>query len=165
LNDRARVDGLTGLYLRRYFMERLHTEIQVAKRYKTDFYIMMLDIDFFKKVNDTYGHLAGDKVLSSIAKILSDSVRPGDIIGRYGGEEFIILLPMVTKKQVSEIAENIRKNVEKQKFTEDNETFTTTISIGITKYIETLNEDNLISIADNALYQAKKEGRNKVVMM
>lgn len=165
INDRARVDGLTGLYLRRYFMERLHTEIQVAKRYKTDFYIMMLDIDFFKKVNDTYGHLAGDKVLSSIAKILSDSVRPGDIIGRYGGEEFIILLPMVTKKQVSEIAENIRKNVEKQKFTEDNETFTTTISIGITKYIETLNEDNLISIADNALYQAKKEGRNKVVMM
>lgn len=165
LNDRARVDGLTGLYLRRYFMERLHTEIQVAKRYKTDFYIMMLDIDFFKKVNDTYGHLAGDKVLSSIAKILSDSVRPGDIIGRYGGEEFIILLPMVTKKQVSEIAENIRKNVEKQKFTENNETFTTTISIGITKYIESLNEDNLISIADNALYQAKKEGRNKVVMM
>ncbi len=165
LNDRSRVDGLTGLYLRRYFMERLHTEIQVAKRYKTDFYIMMLDIDFFKKVNDTYGHLAGDKVLTAIAKILSDSVRPGDIIGRYGGEEFIILLPMVTKKQVLEIAENIRKNVEKQKFTDNNETFNTTISIGITKYIESLNEDNLISIADNALYQAKKEGRNKVVMM
>jgi diguanylate cyclase (GGDEF)-like protein len=95
-------------------MERLHTEIQVAKRYKTDFYIMMLDIDFFKKVNDTYGHLAGDKVLSSIAKILSDSVRPGDIIGRYGGEEFIILLPMIAKKQVLEIAENIRKNIEKK---------------------------------------------------
>jgi diguanylate cyclase (GGDEF)-like protein len=103
--------------------------------------------------------------LSAIAKILSDSVRPGDIIGRYGGEEFIILLPMIAKKQVLEIAENIRKNVEKQKFTDNNETFTTTISIGITKYIESLNEDNLISIADNALYQAKKEGRNKVVMM
>ncbi|MDD5021436.1 MAG: GGDEF domain-containing protein [Endomicrobiaceae bacterium] len=165
LNDRARVDGLTGLYLRRYFMERLHTEIQVAKRYKTDFYIMMLDIDFFKKVNDTYGHVVGDKVLSTISKIITSSVRPGDIIGRYGGEEFIVILPMALKKQAIEIAEKIRKNIQTYKFIENNISFSATISIGVTKYTENLNEDNLISIADNALYQAKKEGRNKVVLI
>lgn len=165
LNDRSRVDGLTGLYLRRYFMERLHTEIQVAKRYKTDFYIMMLDIDFFKKVNDTYGHVIGDKVLIAISKILTAFVRPGDIVGRYGGEEFIILLPMVLKKQALEIAEKIRTNIQIYKFIENDVSFSTTISIGITKYTETLNEDALISIADNALYQAKKEGRNKVVII
>lgn len=165
LNDRARVDGLTGLYLRRYFMERLHTEIQIAKRYKTDFYVMMLDIDYFKKVNDTYGHVIGDKVLIAISKILTTFVRPGDIVGRYGGEEFIILLPMVLKKQALEIAENIRTNIEMYKFIENNISFSTTISIGITKYTENLNEDTLISIADNALYQAKKEGRNKVVLI
>ena len=164
LQEKARVDGLTGLYLRRYFMERLYTEFQRSKRYKTDFYILMLDIDFFKKINDTYGHLVGDKVLVAISKVLSKSVRPGDLIGRYGGEEFIVLLPMVSEEQVLNIAETIRSSVQKTRFNENNFTFSVTISIGISKYQNNTSSNDVISIADKALYQAKQSGRNKIVM-
>ncbi|MGE4385339.1 MAG: GGDEF domain-containing protein [Endomicrobiaceae bacterium] len=164
LQEKARVDGLTGLYLRRHFMERLYTEFQRSKRYKTDFYILMLDIDFFKKINDTYGHLIGDKVLVAVAKILSKSVRPGDLIGRYGGEEFIVLLPMASQEQVTAIAENIRSTVQKTRFNENNFTFSVTISIGIAKYRNNTTSNDVISLADKALYDAKQTGRNKIIL-
>lgn len=164
LQEKARIDGLTGLYLRRYFMERLYIEFQRSKRYKTDFYILMLDIDFFKKVNDTYGHLVGDKVLVAVSKILFKSVRPGDLTGRYGGEEFIVLLPMVSEEQVLQIAENIRSSVQKTKFNENNFTFSVTISIGIAKYNNNTTSNDVISLADKALYEAKQTGRNKIII-
>ena len=162
LNERARTDGLTGLYLRRYFIERLKNEIKRSKRYKTEFFVMMADLDFFKKINDTYGHLVGDKVLSTVSKIFTNSLRIEDLAARYGGEEFVFIIASSDKNFVLEIAENIRKKVEETIFVEEDKTFSVTISIGIVKNENKLNYRNIIALADKALYKAKKEGRNKV---
>ncbi len=164
LKEKARVDGLTGLYLKRYFLGKLYSEIERAKRYKNDFYLMMLDIDHFKNINDTYGHLIGDEVLVATAKTISSSVRKSDIVGRYGGEEFIIILPAITQDKVLEIAENIRKNLKNISFTGNNKPFFVTISIGISKYDKGTDIDTLIGNADNALYKAKNSGRDNIVI-
>lgn len=164
LKEKSRIDGLTGLYLKRYFIEKMHSEIERVKRYKTDFYIMMSDIDFFKKINDTYGHLTGDKVLKETAKIILNSVRPGDIVGRYGGEEFIVLLPTISEQKVLDIAENIRETIKNTVFEEKNHKFNITISIGICKYVKDTKFNTLISNVDKALYDAKHSGRNKVII-
>lgn len=164
INEKSRNDGLTGLYLKRYFMERLTYEIQREKRYLGGFYILMLDIDFFKQVNDKYGHLVGDKVLFSVAKTITDCVRPGDIVGRYGGEEFIIFMPMAADDKVLEVAKNIKNGVESKKYIENSEEFNVTISIGIAKYPqEASTVDGIINAADKALYKAKQAGRNKII--
>ncbi len=164
LEEKSRIDGLTGLYLKRYFIEKLNSEYERVKRYGTNFYLIMLDIDYFKKVNDTYGHLVGDKVLKEIAHIISSSVRPGDIVGRYGGEEFIILLPSISKEAVIGIAEKIRKTVEKTVFKENNIEFATTISIGICEYMPNTKPTKLIDNVDKALYESKKKGRNRTTI-
>ncbi len=160
--EKSRIDGLTGLYLKRYFIEKLNSEYERVKRYGTNFYLIMLDIDYFKKVNDTYGHLVGDKVLKEIAHIISNSVRPGDIVGRYGGEEFIVLLPSISKEAVTDIAEKIRTTVEKTTFKENNIEFGTTISIGICEYMPNTKPTKLIDNVDKALYESKKCGRNRI---
>lgn len=162
LEEKSRIDGLTGLYLKRYFIEKLNSEFERVKRYNTSFYLMMLDIDYFKKVNDTYGHLTGDTVLKTITGIISASTRPGDIVGRYGGEEFIVLLPSIKKDAVLKIAENIRKTVEKTVFKENSIEFGTTISIGICEYIPNTKPTKLIDNVDKALYESKKNGRNRI---
>ena len=164
LKEKARIDGLTGLYLKRYFLGKLYSEIERAKRYNTDFYLMMLDIDHFKKINDTYGHLIGDEVLRATASTISSSVRRGDIVGRYGGEEFIIILPAITQDKALEIAENIRKSLKNISFTGNNKSFFVTISIGISKYDKDTDIDTLIGNADDALYKAKKSGRDNIVV-
>ncbi|MCL2390096.1 MAG: GGDEF domain-containing protein [Endomicrobia bacterium] len=165
ISERTRTDGLTGLYLKRYFMERLQSEIQREKRYSGGFYILMLDIDYFKRVNDKYGHLVGDKVLCAMAKILVDCIRPGDLVGRYGGEEFIIFMPWVTKDEAVSTAWKIVKTAEKKKYRENNEEFNVTISIGLSNYPNDAKSiDQIISTSDKALYKAKQEGRNRVVV-
>jgi len=164
LNERARLDGLTGLYIRRYFVERLANEIKRSKRYNTDFYIMMADLDFFKKINDTYGHLAGDKVLIEVSKIFKNSLRPVDLAARYGGEEFIFLLPDVSQEEVLNIAEQIRTKIKAIKFVEADKNFSVTVSIGIVKYENKLKAKNIIELADKALYKAKQEGRDRVFL-
>ncbi|MCL2145037.1 MAG: GGDEF domain-containing protein [Endomicrobia bacterium] len=165
ISERSRNDGLTGLYLKRYFMERLESEIQREKRYSGGFYIIMLDIDHFKNVNDKYGHLTGDKVLCAIAKILVDCARSGDLIGRYGGEEFIIFMPMATQYEARSAAEEINALVGNKKYKEDGKTFSVTISAGISSYPKDGKTiEQIINAADKALYKAKQEGRNRVVL-
>ncbi|MCL2389174.1 MAG: GGDEF domain-containing protein [Elusimicrobia bacterium] len=164
VRKRSRNDGLTGLYLRRYFMERFQSEIQREKRYSGGFCIFMMDIDFFKKINDTYGHLTGDKVLCAVAKTIFNCVRPGDLVGRYGGEEFIALLPMIDPEQAYEIAQTIRSLVRQKGFEQNDNKFSISISIGISRYPEDgTTVEELTSAADKALYHAKQNGRNMVV--
>jgi diguanylate cyclase (GGDEF)-like protein len=163
VQERSREDGLTGLYLRRYFIERLQAEVQRAKRYSTGFALLMMDIDDFKKVNDTYGHLKGDEVLSLVAWVFKQCTRPGDLICRYGGEEFAILLPLAGRDQTLEIAEKIRKGVESTLFTmpaDPGKKFGITISIGVSYFPS--SEATLIPSADKALYWVKANGKNSI---
>jgi len=155
-------DFLTNLYNKRTIIKFLEKEIEFSKKNKVTFSILMLDIDHFKKINDTYGHLMGDKVLKKLANILKQNVREKDLVGRYGGEEFLIVLPNTSKSRAKDIAERIRKSVEKTLFPEN---IRITISIGVTEYLFKDNISTLIERADQALYKAKKEGRNRVVIL
>lgn len=165
VQERSRNDGLTGLYLRRYFLERLQTEIHRARRYGTAFSLIMIDIDHFKAINDRFGHLIGDKVLCSVARSCVDCVRPGDLVGRYGGEEFIVLLPMSDEDTVSVTAREISRMVSKREYAENGSRFTVTVSAGISTYNrDTVSSaEELIMAADQALYWVKTHGRNGVM--
>lgn len=163
VTERSRNDGLTGLYRRSYFIERFQSEIKRAERYKTVFSLLMLDIDHFKKVNDTYGHLTGDDVLRILAEIFKKHVRPGDLIGRYGGEEFLILLHMVSPDETLKIANTIKCAVSEHEFYAKDVKFNITISTGISRYpSDGITSEELLSAADHALYWVKASGRNGI---
>jgi diguanylate cyclase (GGDEF)-like protein len=163
VRERSRHDGLTGLYLRRYFIERLQAEIQRGKRYRSHFALLMLDIDYFKQVNDTYGHLLGDKVLCTIARLLVDSVRPGDLVGRFGGEEFIILLPFASSEEALRRAQAIQRLLAQREFSSGKAAFRVTVSIGIGCYPQDGGKaDELVAAADRAMYRVKEGGRNGI---
>jgi diguanylate cyclase (GGDEF)-like protein len=163
VQERSRIDGLTGLYLRRYFLERFNLEIQRAKRYASIFSVLMIDIDFFKKVNDNYGHLVGDDVLRQLAQIIINNASPSALLGRYGGEEFIILLPLVTQKESVNVAKKINAAVNETLFKAENNTFHLSLSIGISHYpSDGTNLKDLLGCADHALYWVKTHGRNSV---
>jgi len=160
-------DGLTGLYNRRSSMERIRTNMSYAKRHSFPVSLLMLDIDHFKRVNDTYGHLAGDQVLATVAKIALSTVRTEDILGRYGGEEFI-LFALHTDLAGSEVlAERIRSKIEQEIIVieDDPRSIRTTVSIGIASIVSgnDYHLDKLISVADINLYKAKDRGRNCIV--
>lgn len=161
-------DYLTGLYNRRFFMERFFEEMAWSVRYKEPLSLMMLDIDFFKKINDTYGHGCGDEILKQISNALLSVLRAEDIVARYGGEEFIILLPNTNLEGALTAAEKLRVTVQDRNFLceSGNIRLSVTISIGITIYNgETEpSPDRLIGQADDALYSAKEGGRNRVVV-
>lgn len=158
-------DELTGLLDRSYLLDRFSEEFTRAERYDRDLSIILLDLDDFKKVNDDYGHLAGDEVLSRVGEMLSDTVRESDIIGRYGGEEFCLVLPETTVEEAIEFAERIRKTIEKLEFeTDRDEPFAVTASVGVTERQSTDEEiRQMIGRADRALYQAKDRGKNQVI--
>lgn len=164
LRESSLRDGLTGLYNRRFLEEYIEQEQAQIQRDGSAYDIMMIDIDFFKLVNDTYGHDAGDIVIKSLADILKASIRESDMAIRYGGEEFLILLRHSTHEATMRIASKIHASFKEKKFSFDNETIEKTLSIGIAK----LPDDNdsiwkVIKYADTALYEAKNTGRDKIV--
>lgn len=164
VQELSQKDGLTSLYIRRVFNEFLEEEFLRAKRYNTKLCLIILDIDFFKKLNDKYGHLFGDKVLFSIAQIILDQIKLPITASRYGGEEFVLICPNVTKAQAFDIAENIRKKVKEFEFMYNRTMVHTTISGGIAEYTAKMKKSNdLLEKADKNLYKAKKSGRNKII--
>jgi len=159
--DMAVTDSLTGLYVRRYFMVKLQEEIHRAERYKKRLSVIMADLDRFKKINDTYGHDAGDRALRTISKFLQKNIRDVDAIARYGGEEFVMLIPDADKEAAFCLAERLRDELAKVEL-EDLPPIT--ISLGIATYpSDGTDLEELIKKADAAMYEAKKQGRNKVV--
>ena len=167
LKKLAITDGLTGAFNYRFFKEQLAKELIRADRHKNNVSIVMLDIDYFKNYNDTYGHPAGDTVLRTIAEILNNNVRNIDIAARYGGEEFALILVETDKVSAGIVANKLKQLVEYYKF-EHEETQPNgklTVSMGIATFPENgKSPDELISLADKRLYIAKKEGRNRVVL-
>ncbi|QLG88123.1 diguanylate cyclase [Chitinibacter bivalviorum] len=164
LKRRATTDSLTGLANRAYFMESATQEIQRAKRYQRKVCILMLDIDFFKRVNDTYGHHVGDQVIQAMAYVCKNTLRDIDILGRIGGEEFTALLPETRLDQAYEVAERLRCNIEKHVvvLTDGREIYFTS-SIGVSEIRnDDLAVDSLLKRADEALYESKHAGRNRV---
>lgn len=168
IEQEARTDFLTKLYNRRFIEETLNALIIKANRDELIFALMILDIDHFKKVNDIYGHDAGDMVLKDLALIMTSTVRSEDVIGRWGGEEFIIIKSSPVKEDINimkEIAERIRSAVESHVFCVSGNSFSITVSVGVTTWVNKYDDINsLIRRADNALYKAKNTGRNKVVV-
>jgi diguanylate cyclase (GGDEF)-like protein len=158
------IDGLTQIYNKRYFLETLEREISRSHRYRRELSLIMFDIDHFKKINDTYGHLAGDYVLKQLASVIKARIRREDIMARYGGEEFTIILPEIDIFNAAQFADKIRKLVEKTVFKFEETKIPVTISVGVSSINTDLtNPLDFIKIADDKLYQAKSEGRNKVV--
>jgi diguanylate cyclase (GGDEF)-like protein len=159
----AVTDSLTGLYVRRYFYERLGEELQRSKKYNFELAFIMVDIDDFKKCNDTYGHMVGDVVIKDIARMIKESVRDIDIVGRYGGEEFVIALPETGIESARQVAERLRTKVGGKAFKAYDENLKLTISMGLAIYPADAAElDDLIEKADQALYAAKNSGKNVV---
>lgn len=157
-------DGLTNLYNRRYLEGRLHKELAYSKRFHKPLTVLMADIDFFKRLNDTHGHQAGDHALRTFGEILTNSLREYDVVARYGGEEFVVLLPSTPKNQGGSIAERIRVSVARHDFKFRQISYSLTTSIGVAAYPENADTpEGLVRKADFALYQAKGQGRNQVV--
>lgn len=163
LKNQAIRDPLTSLYNRRYFEEEVKKRISQAQQSNGIYSVLMSDIDFFKRVNDTYGHKIGDKVLIELASACDKALRDGDIVARYGGEEFVIYLADVDAQMAKVVAERLRNTISELRVpTDDGRTVQFTISIGISSSKISDNIDTLIKTADEALYKAKQNGRNRV---
>lgn len=161
LEKMASIDKLTNIYNRRMIDDFLKQEVEIEKRHSNGLSVILIDIDHFKDVNDTYGHQMGDIVLSKIAELITINSRKSDIQGRYGGEEFIIICPQTTCNQALILAEKIRVSIEEFTFEQIGKK---TISLGISSFEENDAEEDLVKKADIALYQAKNTGRNKVIV-
>jgi diguanylate cyclase (GGDEF)-like protein len=165
LRSLASRDGLTGLFNHRYFQDFIEAELSKGIRYERPFSLIMLDIDFFKKINDEYGHPVGDTVLKEMSAMIEQTVRKCDVVSRYGGEEFAIVLPETTLKGAVILAERLRKIVEQLVVKVNDENIRITVSLGLTVWepgLAVTNKAGIIDAADKALYKSKKNGRNKV---
>lgn len=155
-------DYLTGLSNRQKLDEALGHEINCATRYTSSFSTIMLDLDYFKKINDTYGHQVGDGVLIEVSAILQQYTRKTDIVGRWGGEEFMIICPEIDGQDGEKLAEKIRAKIEQYSFKVIGNI---TASLGVSIYKQSDQDKSVVERADKALYQAKEQGRNRVVML
>lgn len=165
LQETSQRDGLTGLYNRNYFDEQISSESFSARRHERPLSLVMIDIDYFKKVNDIYGHQGGDEVLRVVAFKLLKTLRASDTLARYGGEEFALILPHLSKQEGIAVAERLRRIIENEVIEYDGQKIKVTISLGVSDFIIGDTPDKLIKDADTALYLAKNEGRNRVKVL
>jgi diguanylate cyclase (GGDEF)-like protein len=168
LNSKSYLDELTQLYNRRYYNEHYPIEFKRAQRYQHELSIMFIDIDDFKNINDTYGHVVGDNILQNVATFIQNYTRSSDIGIRYGGDEFLILLPETTRESAFEVAEKLKKSVGNLTVNIDGQfdEVAINLSIGIANYPrDTIEPQMLIELADRALYKAKKAGKDRIVMV
>jgi two-component system cell cycle response regulator len=166
LEELSSTDGLTGIANRRYLMEMLELEFLRSERYQSWLSLIMCDLDHFKAINDRYGHQAGDQALVTVATLLKEGLRKHDIVGRYGGEEFALVLPETNLEGARVVGERYRALIEGLSFTTSGVSLSLTASFGVVSYPhnDILGVDDLIRRADRALYDAKAGGRNKVVV-
>lgn len=163
LETQSRTDGLTGVLRRQAFVDRMQEEFKRAEVFRTDFSVLMIDIDHFKAVNDAHGHPAGDAVLARIGRVLMESFYETDVVGRYGGEEFVVLLPRSEFAGVMRKAEALRRRIESERIAAGLGHLQVTVSIGAARYPDAgRTPEELIASADKALYRAKEAGRNRV---
>ncbi len=163
----AQIDVLTGISNRRHLFELAELEFEIAMRYQQSLSVIMFDLDHFKKVNDSYGHAAGDQVLKSVTQLVCSMLRSADVFGRYGGEEFVILLPMTNAQEAYALAERIRKNVELLRVPSERGSVAVTLSTGIVELVHNSQPDtveSLIRDADSLMYSAKQAGRNRIAI-
>ncbi|OJY28612.1 MAG: GGDEF domain-containing protein [Myxococcales bacterium 68-20] len=164
--DAALRDGLTRTYNKKFFQDRLETEFAYAKRHKSMLSLVMFDVDFFKRVNDTYGHLAGDAVLVHLARITQATIRTEDVLARYGGEEFAVICRGIALLNAGVLGERLRARVEQENFDYQGTRLPVTISVGVAALPEAnvATPSELVRDADSALYEAKRSGRNRVCL-
>jgi len=164
--DAALRDALTRAFNKKYFIDRLDTEIAYARRHKQALSLIMIDVDFFKRVNDTYGHVAGDYVLAKLSRIAAGAVRTEDVFARYGGEEFGVICRGVALPNAGILAERLRTLIAAHPFEHDGQRLPVTISAGVAAYpeLDAKISVELIAAADEALYEAKRTGRNRVLL-
>jgi diguanylate cyclase (GGDEF)-like protein len=156
---------LTGLFNHRYYQETMEKELERIKRYQRGLSLLFFDIDYFKEINDSYGHLAGDKVLKSIAQRIHKTKRSSDIVARYGGDEFAVIMPETDRKGLQIFAERIRRGIEELSVVVDGEVLRVTISIGAAVFgggEPTVDKVTMLEAADKAIYLAKRGGRNMI---
>lgn len=166
LKELTTIDAVTGIKNRQFFDDVFDQEWRRAVRQQYEISVLMLDLDHFKVINDTYGHLAGDACLAEVAKELNGMInRPSDVVARYGGEEFVIILPYIENENAALLAEQIRERIETTRFDVEGQQVAVTISIGVATTLpdESMYPRDLIAAADKALYEAKAMGRNSVV--
>jgi diguanylate cyclase (GGDEF)-like protein len=164
LQQLAAVDPLTGVFNRRFGLHRLREEFSRAARAETPFGLLMLDIDHFKSINDAYGHLTGDRLLRRVCAVVRSSLRQGDVLMRYGGEEFVAILPAASSADLEQLGERLRRAVEDSALVDGARTVRVTVSVGGVAYpdCDVESENEIIRMADEALYRAKESGRNRV---
>jgi two-component system, cell cycle response regulator len=165
LKNLAITDGLTRLYNSRHFYSQVELEIDRSLRYRHPLSLMLFDIDHFKVFNDTYGHLEGDKVLFRISQTAKSCLRTMDTAYRYGGEEFTVILPETVGREGMKVGERIRAAIEKEKFIQNSNIITITISVGVTQYVFNESVASFIKRADQAMYLSKQKGRNRVSLL
>lgn len=163
LKNAATIDPLTGCYNRREMESQLKRHISGAARHKNDLSVFMFDLDHFKNVNDTYGHLAGDKVLREVSAVVQQGMRTGDVLARYGGEEFIAILPETSKIRAMELADRLRIKISNLHLEHNGEIIKVTASFGVSEFDKYADMEKIIQDADSMLYRAKSNGRNVVM--
>lgn len=161
----ATIDAGTEIFNKKYLMETLDSEFRFSRAYQKPLALVIYDLDFFKKVNDTYGHNAGDFILKESAQIAKSVIRKDDILGRFGGEEFCVILPNTDAKTACELAERIRKKIEEHSFDFDGKKIKQTISMGIAEMQSSIaNAQAMMETADKKLYESKQNGRNRITV-